>query len=68
MHVVAEVHKPISFPFIGNIQPDTGVSASQLQRGMALISDVGAMKISTAIRKRMSEEALAQERKLAQGE
>jgi hypothetical protein len=57
MRVVIEVRKPISFPFVGPIQPDTGVSKSQLQRCMALISDSGAIKVSAAIREQAMKEA-----------
>lgn len=60
MQVVAEVREPINFPFVNGIQPDTGVSTSQLQRSLALVSDSGAIKVSTAIRKKMMEETQAQ--------
>ena len=60
MRVVAEVREPISFRFVGGIQPDTDVSTAQLQRGMALISDSGAMKVSAAIRAQVIEEAQAE--------
>jgi hypothetical protein len=56
MRVVAEVREPINFPFVNGIQPDTGVSTSQLQRSLAIVSDDGAMKVSAAIRKQMMEE------------
>ncbi len=61
MRVVAEVREPINFPFVRNVQPETGVSTAQLQRGMALIPDSGAMKVSAAIRKQVIEEAQAQD-------
>ena len=56
MHVVVEVQRPIYFPFVGNIQPDTGVSKAQLQRSIALIPEPGARKVSAAIRRQMAEE------------
>jgi hypothetical protein len=60
MRVVAEVQRPIHFPFVGNIQPETGVSKAQLQRSIALIPDAGASIVSAAIRKQVIEEAQAQ--------
>jgi hypothetical protein len=59
MRVVVEVREPISFPFVGHVQPDTGVSTAQLQRGMAAIADPGAMTVSAALRKQVIEEAQA---------
>jgi hypothetical protein len=59
MRVVAEVREPINFPFVNGIQPDTGVSTSQLQRSLALVSDAGAIKVAAAIHKQMMEETQA---------
>jgi hypothetical protein len=59
MRVVAEVREPINFPFVNGVQPDTGISTSQLQRSLALVSDAGAIKVSAAIHKQMMEEAQA---------
>jgi hypothetical protein len=59
--VVAEVREPINFPFVGRVQPETGVHKAQLQRGIASISDPGATKISAAIRKQVVKEAQAQD-------
>ena len=56
IRLVAEVREPINFRFIGRVQPETGVKTSHLQRGIASISDPGAIKISTAIRERAVEE------------
>jgi hypothetical protein len=61
INVVAEVREPIYFPFVGRVQPETGVKTAQLQRGVSLISDSGAMKISAAIRKQVIAEEQAQD-------
>lgn len=61
IHVVAEVREPINFPFVGRVQPETGVKTAHLQRGIASIPDSGAMKISAAIRKQVIEEQQAQD-------
>jgi hypothetical protein len=58
---VAEVREPVHFPFVGYVQPDTGVSRGQLQRSIASISDSGAMKVSAAILNRLIEEGQPQE-------
>ena len=61
IRVVAEVREPINFPFVARVQPETGVKTAHLQRGMALIVDSGAVKISAAIEKRVIEEEQAQD-------
>ena len=61
INVVAEVREPIYFPFVDRVQPETGVKTAHLQRGISLIPDSGAMKISAAIRKRVIEEEQAQD-------
>lgn len=60
MRVVAEVQEPVTFPFVHGIQPETGISTSQLQRSLALVSDTGAIKVSAALNKQMMEETQAQ--------
>ena len=61
IRVVVEVREPVNFPFVGRVQPETGVKTAHLQRGMATIPDSAAMKISAAIRKQAIEEERAQD-------
>lgn len=61
INVVAEVREPLYFPFVARVQPETGVKTAHLQRGIALIPDSGAMKISAAIREQVIEEEQAQD-------
>ncbi len=59
IHVVAEVRNPIYFPFVGRVQPETGVKTAHLQRGLSLIPDSGAIRISAAIREQVINEEQA---------
>jgi hypothetical protein len=61
IRVVAEVREPINFPFVGRVQPETGINKAHLQRGIASMPDSGATKISTAIREQVIKEAKAQD-------
>ncbi|WP_104192909.1 hypothetical protein [Cryobacterium sp. Y82] len=64
MIVWFEVKKPLWYPFVNNVQTETGLNTGHFQRGMALVPDDIALTLSS----RLVERALAESEEAREGD
>ncbi|MCC3298469.1 hypothetical protein [Arthrobacter caoxuetaonis] len=55
MTVQVEIAEPVFLPFVNNVQQDTGFNTGQLQRGMSLVPNDAATRITARLLERYFE-------------